>query len=130
LFPPITPVSSTNKAERHDITEILLKVALNTITQNSPYVWEFYIGFFQLSKAENRNLNEDKDTLDKQFINNDAVWSILEFVVSNITGNTQWENCILLDFSFRGLSEPLNPRRKYAKEKVRGYKHIHALIYF
>ena len=32
-----------------------------------------------LSKAENRNLNEDKDTLDKQFINNDAVWSILEF---------------------------------------------------
>ena len=25
-----TPVSSTNKTERHDITEILLKVALNT----------------------------------------------------------------------------------------------------
>jgi hypothetical protein len=33
-----------------------------------------------LSKAENRNLNEDKDTLDKQFINNDTVWSILKFV--------------------------------------------------
>jgi len=27
-----TPVSSTNKADRHDITEILLKVVLNTIT--------------------------------------------------------------------------------------------------
>ena len=27
-----TPVSSTNKTDRHDITEILLKVALNTIT--------------------------------------------------------------------------------------------------
>ena len=27
-----TSVSSTNKADRHDITEILLKVALNTIT--------------------------------------------------------------------------------------------------
>ena len=26
------PVSSTNKSDRHDITEILLKVALNTIT--------------------------------------------------------------------------------------------------
>jgi hypothetical protein len=26
------PVSSTNKTDRHDITEILLKVALNTIT--------------------------------------------------------------------------------------------------
>jgi hypothetical protein len=27
-----TQISSTNKADRHDITEILLKVALNTIT--------------------------------------------------------------------------------------------------
>jgi len=27
-----TPVSSTNKTDRHDITEILLKVALNTTT--------------------------------------------------------------------------------------------------
>jgi hypothetical protein len=27
-----TPVSSTNKTDRHHITEILLKVALNTIT--------------------------------------------------------------------------------------------------
>jgi hypothetical protein len=29
---PGTPVSSTNKTDCHDITEILLKVALNTIT--------------------------------------------------------------------------------------------------
>jgi hypothetical protein len=28
-------VSSTNKTDRHDITEILLKVALNTIKQAS-----------------------------------------------------------------------------------------------
>ena len=27
-----TPVSSTNKTDRHDITEILLKMALHTIT--------------------------------------------------------------------------------------------------
>jgi hypothetical protein len=31
-FSPGTPVSSTNKTGRHDITEILLKVAVNTIT--------------------------------------------------------------------------------------------------
>ena len=31
-FSPGTPVSSTFKADRHDITEILLKVALSTIT--------------------------------------------------------------------------------------------------
>ena len=33
-FSPGTPVSSTNKTDRHDITEILLKVVLNTITPN------------------------------------------------------------------------------------------------
>ena len=27
-----SPISSINKTDRHDITEILLKVALNTIT--------------------------------------------------------------------------------------------------
>ena len=31
-FSPGTPVSSTNKTDRHDITEILLKVPLNYIT--------------------------------------------------------------------------------------------------
>jgi hypothetical protein len=31
-------VSSTNKTDRHDITEILLKVALNTITLNLRYI--------------------------------------------------------------------------------------------
>jgi hypothetical protein len=31
-FSPGTPVSSTNKTDSHDITEILLKVASNTIT--------------------------------------------------------------------------------------------------
>jgi len=31
-FSPGTPVSSTNKTDCHNIAEILLKVALNTIT--------------------------------------------------------------------------------------------------
>ena len=33
-FSPGTPVASTNKTDYHDITEILLKVALNTKNQN------------------------------------------------------------------------------------------------
>jgi hypothetical protein len=42
-FSPAAPVSSTNKTDRHDITEILLKVALNTtsltqILQKSEYM--------------------------------------------------------------------------------------------
>ena len=31
-FSPDTRVSSTNKTDRHDVTEILLEVALNTVT--------------------------------------------------------------------------------------------------
>jgi hypothetical protein len=31
-FSPGAPVSSTNKTERHDISEILLKMTLNTLT--------------------------------------------------------------------------------------------------
>ena len=39
-FSPGTPVSSTNKTDCHDITEILLKVALSTINQPT-----YYVGF-------------------------------------------------------------------------------------
>jgi hypothetical protein len=35
-FPPGTLVSSTNKTDHHDITEILLKVALKTINHTKP----------------------------------------------------------------------------------------------
>ena len=37
-FSPGTPVSSTNKTDRHDITEILLKGALNTINSSFLYM--------------------------------------------------------------------------------------------
>ena len=36
---------------------------------------------------------------------------LLEFVVSNTKGNNQLKNCSSLDFNFRGLSQPLNPRK-------------------
>ena len=35
-FSPGTPVTSTNETDRHDVTEISLKVALNTINQTKP----------------------------------------------------------------------------------------------
>ena len=39
-FSPDIPVSSTNKTDCHDITKILLKVALNTIKQtNKQSIW-------------------------------------------------------------------------------------------
>ena len=46
-FSPGTPVSSTNKTDRHDITEILLKVALNNINQTKlNYI--FFISYYYL----------------------------------------------------------------------------------
>jgi len=36
---PGTPVSSTNKTDLHDITEILLKVALNTLTLQYHFIY-------------------------------------------------------------------------------------------
>ena len=36
---------------------------------------------------------------------------VLEFVVSNVTGNNQWENCISLDFYFPGLNSTRNQRK-------------------
>jgi type II secretory pathway component HofQ len=44
-FFPGTPVSSTNKTDRHDITEILLKVTLSTIKPQNQKIY-FKIVFF------------------------------------------------------------------------------------
>ena len=54
------PVSSTNKTEVHHITEILLKMALNTIKKlycltQFPTIFQFYYKFFWRRKAENNN---------------------------------------------------------------------------
>ena len=45
-FSPGLLVSSTNKTDRHDITEILLKVALKTIKPNVLYCWTWPMTFF------------------------------------------------------------------------------------
>jgi hypothetical protein len=37
-FTPGAPISSTNRTDRHDITEILLKVALSTIKQTNKHL--------------------------------------------------------------------------------------------
>jgi hypothetical protein len=38
MFSPGTAISSINKADRHDITELLLKVALSTINQTNLFI--------------------------------------------------------------------------------------------
>ena len=47
------PVSSTNKTDRYDITEILLKVALSTITLIPNLEWILlisYLGLFEIAR--------------------------------------------------------------------------------
>jgi hypothetical protein len=46
-FPPGTPVSSTKKTDHHDITEILLEVALNTINHNKPSIHVYYMSMLE-----------------------------------------------------------------------------------
>jgi hypothetical protein len=58
-FSPGTPVSSTNKTDHHDIAEILLKVALNTINLNLFSFWicgERLIYHQMLSDHQSRNV--------------------------------------------------------------------------
>jgi hypothetical protein len=45
-FSPVTPASSTTKTGRHDIAEILLKVALNTINQSLNHIFILKIKIF------------------------------------------------------------------------------------
>ena len=46
-FSPDTLISSTNKPDRHDITDILLKVALSTINLNIHYNSQSYYVFYR-----------------------------------------------------------------------------------
>ena len=53
-FSPSTPVSSTNKTDRHDITEILLKVALNTTSPQNPPIKDVKVDVrFIMSRVSN-----------------------------------------------------------------------------
>ena len=44
-----SPVSSTNKTDLHDIAEILLKVALDTISQHQPNLFYFLLSLYILT---------------------------------------------------------------------------------
>jgi hypothetical protein len=48
-FSPGPPVTSTNKTDCHDITEILLKVALNTITR-MPIIYIYILSIWKESR--------------------------------------------------------------------------------
>jgi hypothetical protein len=58
-FSPRSPVSPTNKTDLHDITEILLKVALNTTKQTSKtFIYLYFIIFLIRLHARDEKWNE------------------------------------------------------------------------
>ena len=57
---PGTPVSSTNKTDRHDIAEIMLKVTLNTITVTSDHMYKYI--FYDLDGVLNDYFFHYQDT--------------------------------------------------------------------
>jgi hypothetical protein len=83
-FSPGTPAFSTTNTGRHDIAEILLKVAIKHKKKIEPII-----------------------VVSTKCID---PW-VLEFVVSNNTGNNQWYHCISLDLYFCSLSGPRNQRK-------------------
>jgi len=55
-FSPGPPVFSTKKTDHHDITEILLKVALSTITQTNKHISIVFFFFFIRATPQKRRI--------------------------------------------------------------------------
>ena len=71
-FSPRTPASSTTKTCRHDISEILLKVALSTINQiikfNQILQWQYQTLSLSMSLVRNGKENVEKIRIKKTFV--------------------------------------------------------------
>ena len=67
-----TPVSSTNKTDHHDITEILLKGALNTLTLiwvwNGPYLATLLYSTIIFSRTGEKLSTEKQDSEENQCV--------------------------------------------------------------
>ena len=66
-FSPGTPASSTNKTDRHNITEILWKVVLNTITLTpfQLYLEQIYIYIYIYTTSEKPVNDQSYGVLDR-----------------------------------------------------------------
>jgi hypothetical protein len=60
------PVSSTNKTDCHDITELLLKVALNTMKQTNHMCLILSIVYYYRLEKEKKDLKRELDDVQSQ----------------------------------------------------------------
>ena len=95
-----TLVSSTNKTDRHDITEILLKVALNTITPNP-------LSFKLISDILDGRIKKNPTLYNKT----NQIWDYtLNLMLC-------WVNLFLRDYNFQAPSNE-NLRNKCSRQKL------------
>ena len=81
-FFPGTLVSTTNKTDRHDVTEIFLKVALNTINQPANQMFAFTESFEKTKTSE------------------EYVFTITNLLISNYWHTLQYANVIIFPIVF------------------------------
>ena len=85
-----TPVSSTNKTDRHDINEILLKVALNTIKQTneqSKNIWTKAIRLRIYFRSLFKDLFCNISQCLKKVLITGPIWKMLCNNLKNINNN-------------------------------------------
>jgi hypothetical protein len=87
-----TPVSSTNKTDRHDITEILLKVVLNTI---NPYLKPTSVNKAAQYNPSKPNFGTEKKWLYKICRSRLSVWSVMVIVLQLSKDNSLKTWCLL-----------------------------------
>ena len=87
-FSPGTRISSTNKTDRHGITEILLKVALNTIALTPRFLLAIYITYIYDNFVFVCYVKSRKIILFYYVIFFQAPNNVIEFVDTG-TGNAQ-----------------------------------------
>jgi hypothetical protein len=78
-FSPGHPLSSTNKTDRHDITEILLKVALSTIKQTNNL-----LGFAVHKTSDTRRLYTSGRCIKERFISTHLYMQLMHWLHDNI----------------------------------------------
>jgi hypothetical protein len=77
-----TLVNSTNKTDHHNLTEILLKMALSTINQIKPHSWKSKCKYKTISKYYLLYSSENKKKYDKN--NKDYEHTIMRFPVTKV----------------------------------------------
>jgi hypothetical protein len=89
-FSPGTPASSTTKTGRHDIAEILLKVALNTKSLKKTLLKNYENMFFE--KLRSFNINNKLFLYSKIKTN---------YIIEPFIENSNFENRKLFDFLYQ-----------------------------